>query len=363
MHAEKKLGSLEIGRFLAALVVVFNHIPYFMPHFADPFGAPFLGGWYAPGQIGIIYFFVLSGFVMYSAHHADIGTLTGPLKFWWRRAARIYPVYWLALAIMTPLLIFPITPLVAFEMISLCPVNVAHEFVDPAWTLRFELAFYIMFGLAMLPRIGRFIFVAWVFLVCWLAAPAWLAPFAGDRPASLPSHVVSPFCLFFFAGLAAAWLFIHHPPGRRTSLAAIAAGLTVLGLCIGPTRWYYFYLLPPGMTAQAAGCASLLLGIAGLDRQHGRPAGPRTRFLGALTYPLYILHIPLIFAFDRFFWNTFSLRPFGLFILFTMVTTIIVLTSAVVTKYIDIPLQRALRRLFSRPTVIPAQASIHDFPA
>ena len=39
-----------------------------------------------------------------------------------------------------------------------------------------------------------------------------------------------------------------------------------------------------------------------------------------------------------------------------MVTTIIVLISAVVTKYIDIPLQRALRRLFSRPTVIPAQA-------
>ena len=123
------LGSLEIGRFVAASVVVLTHFFPDVPRFARHPDEITLGQIHMPGAIAVQYFFVLSGFVMMTAHRADFGQLARVPIFWWRRACRIYPMYWVALGIMFYYLLSGLTPLHAFQLISLQPSDIWEEFV------------------------------------------------------------------------------------------------------------------------------------------------------------------------------------------------------------------------------------------
>jgi peptidoglycan/LPS O-acetylase OafA/YrhL len=83
------LDSLTGLRFVAALGVVFEHLVY---NFG---GIPLLAPVAGLGYLGVVFFFVLSGFVLtWSRRPSD-----GPKAFYQRRFARIYPLY---LAAMIP---------------------------------------------------------------------------------------------------------------------------------------------------------------------------------------------------------------------------------------------------------------------
>jgi exopolysaccharide production protein ExoZ len=94
------LGSLEIGRFVAASLVMLAHYLADLPRYARHPGELFYTGVHTFSAAAVQFFFVLSGFVMMTAHRRDFGRLASIQKFWFRRAGRIYPVYWLSLAIM-----------------------------------------------------------------------------------------------------------------------------------------------------------------------------------------------------------------------------------------------------------------------
>src|SRR5437764_9880228 len=94
----QRLAGLDGIRGLAALYVVVNHVflrafpGYPVDH------APFWAGWFIYGRFAVVVFIVLSGFslALSPAHHG--WRLDGVSQFARRRARRILPAYWAALA-------------------------------------------------------------------------------------------------------------------------------------------------------------------------------------------------------------------------------------------------------------------------
>lgn len=346
-----KLASLELGRFLAALYVLLAHLVPDVNAHAAP-GAGQIWHWLGVtgGGAAIEYFFVLSGFVMICAHLGDFGTSGGPWRFWWKRARRIFPMYWLALLVPLYYLYAGQTPLGFARIASLAPVNVP-ELLPPAWTLRFEMAFYLMFGLCLLPYIGKPLLALWVFLAFWHWWPAGQLQLLHlpRQPAALfwfaigpAGHFLSHMEFFFFAGLGAGWVFTVLRPGRRASLGITLSGIVMIVLL---RRYMNFGGPHPAIEMimlVAAILAVTILGVAGLE-WHGLLRLPRLACTaGTLSYPLYILHAALLML----FWQSvppFRLGSAGLLVLFWGQLIAVFAISFFAAYAIDQPLQRWMR--------------------
>ena len=98
MNERVKLLSLQAGRGVAAIGVVFDHVSLIM---AQPeYGAHnVLASVTQYGILGVNFFFVLSGFIILMAHYKDIGQPRSVGSYAYRRVIRIYPIYWVFLAL------------------------------------------------------------------------------------------------------------------------------------------------------------------------------------------------------------------------------------------------------------------------
>jgi len=84
----RTIGSLQAGRGLAALAVVLHHAGLA----GHDFGGPFVGyDLFLPGYLGVDYFFVLSGFIIY---HSTVGVGRTPADYLSARFRRVYLPYW-----------------------------------------------------------------------------------------------------------------------------------------------------------------------------------------------------------------------------------------------------------------------------
>jgi exopolysaccharide production protein ExoZ len=348
-HMER-LGSLEIGRFVAASTVVLLHVFGDLPRFGTGHVAAFSASLalMLPGPLAAQYFFVLSGFVMMTAHRRDFGQLSAVPRFWWRRAYRIYPMYWLSLAIVTIFLYPGLTPRLSFMLISLVPFEMT-EFVSQGWTLRYEMAFYIGFGLCLLPYAGRVLLAFWVFGVLWCWRPAALASFlvcAPTQALNWAAHAAplffAPFDLFFFAGLAAGVIRFSN---TKTGIAAIVLGIMIMVLAGPAYRWGLSYGGPLTPLATGSGLGLVILGCATLERSGALRVGAWARRLGTMSYPLYILHAQIMLLVGKVLWG--RLHTHGLLLVVFCVVYLVVIfgASAAAAFWLDKPLQRVLRRV------------------
>jgi exopolysaccharide production protein ExoZ len=336
--------------------VVLSHLRPVLEGHAAAKSEVVLGGVAAPGAIAVQFFFVLSGFVMLTAHRADFGKPWATLKFWWRRAGRIFPIYWIALLIVLGLLDKGLGWRQAAEQIFLQPVNVP-DLVTPAWSLRFEISFYLMFGLCLLPYIGRFLLAAWFFFVwyCWCPVSVFKAL---HLPIPMPLYVFyirhtwdfispvsffSPCSFYFFAGLLGAWLFARFSIGLVTACGLMLAGAIGLAKTLPLLQNGYSYGPPHAFVYAGLSFAGIILGVSVLERAGQLRFGVLSRRFGVMSYPLYILHMPLLLAFDRFF-GGLKLGAGALFGLGLLLLAGIYGICGGFAFYIDQPLQHWLRR-------------------
>src|SRR5690348_12487775 len=93
-----RLAGLDGVRGLAALFVVVNHV--FLRAFPGyPVDrAPVWAAWFIYGRFAVVVFIVLSGFSLALSPARDGWRLDGVSRFARRRARRILPAYWAALA-------------------------------------------------------------------------------------------------------------------------------------------------------------------------------------------------------------------------------------------------------------------------
>jgi exopolysaccharide production protein ExoZ len=347
-----KLYALELGRFVAALVVMFCHTEYFLDtHMVNP-AVPMFGGFTFPGPFGVQYFFVLSGFVMASAHYRDFGNIAAIPRFWWRRVCRIYPAYWLALTIPV-YYVYSAGALTAGHLLTVALLSPWHtnEFILAAWSLRYELVFYIMFGLTMLPYVGKPLLAFWVFFIFW----RWsLLNFLHFHPPFLfaVNHVVAiygerfaaVFEIFFFAGLAIGYAYVKRRINPWLCAGMLLGGGVLVGSQLRHEDWGLGYGDPTISVRMALGVAGVILGLAGLERAGWLRLGPWAGRLGMLSYPLYVVHVPLLNVADHVLHKRLLTAP-ELYTGFIVLSLACLIAAALVTMLFDQPLQRQLRRL------------------
>ena len=150
----RSIYSLQASRAVAATTVVLFHANAML---SEP---KYLGFEVAPlfraGDSGVSLFFVLSGLVMWLAHHNDFGRPGATPGFLWKRFRRIYPPMWATLILVLP--VFLLVPSFGTPG-ARDPVMIAGAFgAWPAtsepllaveWTLRHEIIFYVALAAAI----------------------------------------------------------------------------------------------------------------------------------------------------------------------------------------------------------------------
>jgi len=342
-----KLRVLEWLRGAAALSVAMAHADAMIG--GNPaLSFPRWHDWSFPGTAGVEFFFVLSGFVMGVAHGAQLWRGGSVPSFLWRRCRRIYPLFWVMLAV--PVYRFwgapSVTPGSIAAWASLLPVRTDNLLVV-AWTLRQEMTFYLMLALCLLPRIGPLVLASWVLATVthWFILPL-------PVPAGLAvpvSHVLSLFNFEFFAGLAAGLLFRRVPLGAGLGGGLLAAGVALVAWRMAQDGWGAEYGPVSARPLYGLGYAAVLLGAATLERRDVLRFGPvGTRLAlaaGALSYPLYLSHLLTLDAVAEVIGPAGLAARLGPGMTFALLLAGAVLGAALVAVLIDRPLQRALQWL------------------
>lgn len=291
-EGERRIGSLEIGRGVAASLVVFHHAGNIaeQPRF---YGEAAFGGHLAYFYVGVDFFFVLSGFIIAWVHWNDIGLPSKIGRYAVKRFLRIYPPYW---GILIPLVLlyaaFPASGIPSQRD----PVNIAMSvlllpYPEPpvlgvAWTLVHEIFFYAIFALVI--AIGRK--ALWI-MPLW-AAGIVAASFAGPIP-HLAAFVFSPFNLEFIFGVGAAVLLRHHDVPFPKALAAFGAAAFLSVMLFFPVLQ-----LVPLHGRIVFGIAASLFVVGMVEIEWSRPIALPTwlAFFGAASYAVYLIH-PVILSF------------------------------------------------------------------
>jgi len=272
------------------------------------------------GPLAVGTFFVLSGFVLQRSYASKTWTGSHLIRYGAARFARVYPVYALSLLLIAPIAFNDLFSsaraglfvgtrgylltnygLVLQGWAGKLPVS----WNTPAWSLSCEFFFYLCFPVAalLLARMGRFgILVAGI---AALAAPVWYRLFSVPAAWKPVIHLAD-----FLAGIAAAALF-EYLLRLRPSLArfgyllyvpAAAAGVLVAaGLAPVPS---YFDL----NSALRPLNMGLLIGLAAGGGFPFRALSARVIVhFGQVSYSMYILHVPLLWWFRRFWFTPASM--------------------------------------------------------
>jgi peptidoglycan/LPS O-acetylase OafA/YrhL len=344
-----KLGSLELGRFIAATLVVLSHVAPTVNNYAASPSQKILPH-FDVGPLGVAYFFVLSGFVMASNHAKDFGQVGAMPRFLWRRACRIFPMFWLAMLIPIYYEFSALKPEATAQLLSLVPLDTG-EFLPPAWTLRYEVAFYLVFSLCLLPYIGRKLLALWMVTVLWtwspcgvlrhvLPAPPGVLTYLANSPAD---HFFNFDEFYFFAGILAGLAFVRFTIPPR--IAGLLVGVSAIGFLAGLKHigWGSQYGSPDMIIAMGLVTGGLMLSLAQLEQSQTLTIGPFAQTLGAISYPLYILHWSL-FWLAAFTLPHLKLQTAGLVALFVAGTLGIFVVATAATFWFDQPVQRWLRK-------------------
>lgn len=284
---KSRFASIEAARGVAALLVVFHHAERMIsqPRFFGPGKLP--GDYLANLNVGVDFFFVLSGFIITWVHWNDIGTKGRLANYARKRLLRIYPPYW---GIVIPLILlylaFPDAgkpsqrdPLNIVLSLVLLP-NTVQPVLGVAWTLTYEIFFYVLFALAILKG-----FIALRGMLAW-AVLIVAAHFVPNVPFPI-SFMLSPFNLEFIMGVGtAAYLRKHRVP--MPGLLAISSAIGFLAVVFLAPHIQEDALRARLVFGTLA--AGFVLGAVEYERARPLNLGKPVLLMGAASYAVYLVH-------------------------------------------------------------------------
>lgn len=331
------LESIQAGRGIAALLVVVHHAAQ---------KAAALSGGAIPsfdfGIVGVDLFFMISGFIIYfvTAHKP-----TTHAEFFEKRLVRIFPLYW-GLSLLA-LAIFLVKPGLINSSASV-PTDVAASFllwptvapylVNNGWTLTYEVLFYVLWGLVVLPMATR----PRAFVACaLLLAIALAGPASGLDPKVLNLSLFVEFAAGVLTGLAFHRGWLRPRPALAALLLVVGTGLAFVavgdGMSNSPLRG--FVLLLP--------VALMFLGIV-LAGPLWRKAQWMLR-IGDSSYSLYLFHPFILVLIPMAVRLTGQQHAAGAVLAISAAVCVAaVLFSFLLYKLVELPLTNRLRGMVRR---------------
>jgi peptidoglycan/LPS O-acetylase OafA/YrhL len=323
-----RFRELDVLRGLAAMSVVFFHYSRHGTRYLPAYPFDF---WI--GEYGVHLFFVISGFVI----HFTLERSRTLADFAFSRFSRLYPSYWAALV-----LLFLVQTLFGAEgtwlkayLVNLTMLQKFVHFQDVDnlyWTLAVELAFYIVMALVYVRgQLRRMPIIGTVWL---LIAAAWAltshSPGAQDYSFQT-TFLILPFAPYFIAG--SMFYLIHSQGPRAPPVAVILLALLVAGLIWG--------LKIAAITAGIFGLLAMALAgwLAFL-------VSPVTLWLGAISYPLYLVHrMPGYYAL-----NAMDARQVPQLLALAIAVAGAMLVAHLLSVFVERPAMRKLRRWYATKT-------------
>jgi peptidoglycan/LPS O-acetylase OafA/YrhL len=356
------MPELDVVRGVAILLVLFYH------GIAPPMGvapraaARILLRLSQNGWVGVNLFFVLSGFLITGILLDSRGEAGYFRRFYQRRALRILPVLYATLLFLLVggWISWRFLALAALFLANTAPfLGVALQY-PPLWSLAVEEHFYLIWP-GLVRKFSPAILAVFLVFICVLtpAVRAFGFYLSGQRPDFAPLYTWFNLDGLAMGALLAIWL--RQQSFRRLQLQRIAFPIMVLGvsafILISDHLVLDKVLSITASNLASAGLLScmLLLGTSRWSRVIERPV---LRFLGYISYGLYLIHVLAFRAAERLLsrWSWIAaIHPLGA----TLLRFVIGAGLAILIAYLS---RRALEEKFlqmgsrSRRSVTPAEA-------
>lgn len=296
MQSIRKIEELESLRGIAALLVVFFHMPKWHPALMNPL--------FDNAYLMVELFFVLSGFVIQTAYGNALQSGAAVLRFQFLRFARLYPVHLLFLLVFLGIELakwliitktgvddpatapFAVNDLRAFveNLFLLNGVLLGRPltFNYPAWSISVEFWTYLIFALTVLWL------RAWRLVVFVLLATGALTLLASGAAAGWEN--ILKCAAGFFLGCVTAALVQHRPQRLPAWTVPLAFFIMLAFLLTKPPHLLDLAIFPLSV---ALVFALVSAGDSGLTRTLRRPA---LVWLGTVSYPVYMSHAAMLWV-------------------------------------------------------------------
>jgi peptidoglycan/LPS O-acetylase OafA/YrhL len=323
----RAVGRIEVLDVLRGIAAVWVMVFHFSFGVHDATVAPFVTD--LQGLLPVYLFFMISGFVILMT----LERCANLADFCVARFARLYPSFWICLAIaaaaaaLWPLPRQPVSLPQVLANASMLEDFLGFGQVDPAyWSLTNELVFYglaaMAFALGWLNRMEHL-------GALWLA----LSVLAFDLFPQVLDHV--PWRLKVASGLEFAPLFLAGILIFRMRQGGVRlARLALYGACYLGFVWHRSWI-----EVAAIGAFFVILPLS-LLRFHALGRHPLLLFLSAISYPLYLVHQTLGIRIQIACVHA-GLSRWGSF---AVAIAVCIALAALISRTIERPAQRAIRR-------------------
>lgn len=325
-----RLEHLDGVRALAALYVLLHHIWITIWPAYPVNDGPVWVGWLLYGHLSVSVFIVVSGFSLAIAPARSGWRLRGGVRtFVRRRAWRILPTYWAALAF-SCLVFGVVTADLTGDKVSLKAVVVHGLLLQDVvnspkpngafWSIAVEWQIYFLFPLMLWVR-RRFGTRGLVSLATVVVVGAYLGATTVE-PLHRLLNLTPQFALLFAFGVAAATVLQSRvTPARRRGLSRVAvvgAGALVVGIgVLGSARVdeQYFWVDLAAGAVTAVALAALACG--GLPRLCAVLGSRPLRSVGLFSYSVYCVHLPILWLVWHLWLASLRVSPMAHFLLLT----------------------------------------------
>jgi peptidoglycan/LPS O-acetylase OafA/YrhL len=289
----KKLNLLQVYRGIAAILVVLTHGNIILSRklHQDDLLQIFHFGW-----IGVDFFFVLSGFIIFYIHQSDIGKPNKLKSFILKRFIRVYPLYWSILGIKILVSLFSGQDSIsqrsgdeiikAFLLIPQDRSILESAFLGVSWTLSYEVFFYCIFGLLICKNTKVSQSIIYVWIIGIILNLLNVLPIGKNY---LLTFIFNEHNLEFALGCLAAYTIYKYQFKFATSL--IYGSLFLLILSIINTKYGEFDVSGiPSLVGYGIPFTLLIIGSVYLEMSKTIDIPAVLIYIGNASYSIYLTH-------------------------------------------------------------------------
>lgn len=353
-----RIDQLTFTRFIAAMAIVVYHFGRVVPPFNDQHFTSLVHH----ANLGVSYFYILSGFVMMIAYYRKDPSPVTPMVYYKSRIARIYPVYFIALLLVVcyyalrSLHTSPVALLLSLPGLQAWYPPSALQLNYPGWSISVELFFYLLFPWLFNRLYLRYSFnklLIWIIVIWFLSQLFFNAVLHSSFYRDFPSNRANALFYFplmhlneFLVGNMAGLFVIRNKNLRfkNSDIFILLLALIMLFLVNAnlPVNFHN------GLLAIFIVPFLILLSLSkGLFSTIG--SSKALQFLGEISYGIYILQVPVyLYCYELF--TRLGLKNYT--VVFYLYCFMLVATSAVFYKMVEKPLRDRIKNNAGRNKIV-----------
>ena len=349
-----KFRGLQYCRAIAALLVVAFHSAANMAkqkYFGSEAGGIYELFWFG-GDAGVDFFFVLSGFIIYHVHGKDLGRPERLGDYVLKRLIRIYPMYWMVFLVLlltvnlAPTLRAenPLSLAVFMKSMLLLPQDprtvggTGAPLVVVAWSMQYELAFYILIALGI---IHRSLSILGGLVIAGLACYQCVTPMDSFVGRFLGSHLM----MLFFMGVCVAAMAKRNITMIHSERWAAMAAIGFLLTAIVATSCRAHYDRRPFDIIYGIFSSIIVFMLARPDLWE-KDSDDKKLFglskIGDASYILYLIHFPLVSVLCHVGVKIFGHVGVPIIVIFLVIMSVCTLAALLVSSVVEQPITKYL---------------------